>query len=209
MDALLVTGGEGPEAWVLADRFASFGLVCAADSGLDLLRSWGLEPGLIVGDMDSLSDPALLELYPRAEILRLPRAKDLSDTEAALARLAERGAGRIVLAGGGSGRLDHLLGIRSIFERRVRPAEWYTAREDVLLVEAGSSLELPARPGQTFSVFPLGEGSRDMESEGLRWSLGGLVWGRGDCGLSNEALADRVRIRAGEGDLLVLRLRGS
>lgn len=208
MDALLVTGGEGPPRAVLAARLPSFGLVCAADSGLDLLRAWGLEPGLIIGDMDSLSDPGLLGLYPRAEVFRLSRAKDDSDTEAGLALLSARGADRIVLAGGGEGRLDHLLAIRAIFERALRPVEWYTAREDIFLVEAGRSMDFPTRPGQTISVFPLGQGARGMASEGLRWALGGLVWGRGDYGLSNEAIAERVRVGAGEGDLLVVRLRG-
>lgn len=208
MHALLVTGGEGPEAWVLKDRIASFDLICAADSGLDLLRGWGVLPDLIVGDMDSLSDPALLDLYPQAEILRLPRAKDESDTEAGLRCLAERGVDRIVLAGGGLGRLDHLLAIRALFERPLRPYEWYTSKEDVFLVEGGASLELSSLPGQVFSVFPLGDGARGMESEGLRWSLGGLSWARGFYGLSNEALGNLVWIGAGEGDLLVVRLRG-
>lgn len=208
MDALLVTGGEGPPRAVLAERLSTFGLVCAADSGLDLLRAWGLEPSLVIGDMDSLSDPGILGLYPRAEIIRLSRAKDDSDTEAGLALLSARGAERIILAGGGEGRLDHLLAIRAIFERPLRPVEWYTAREDIFLVQGGQSIDLPARLGQTISVFPLGAGARGMESEGLRWALGGLVWGRGDYGLSNEATAERVWVGAGEGDLLVVRLRG-
>jgi thiamine pyrophosphokinase len=206
MEALLVCGGEAPERSRLAHRFASFGLVCAADSGLDTLVAWGLEPDLVVGDMDSLSDPALLERFPRAEILRAARDKDESDTELGLLALASRGADRIVLAGGGGGRLDHLLAIRAIFERQgyPRPSEWHSAREAVFLVREGRSLDYAAAPGSTVSVFPLAPGASGMASEGLKWPLGGLSWAPGDCGLSNVAVAGPFVVKAGKGELLVV-----
>jgi len=209
MQALLVVGGEAPSRERLAARFPSFGLVCAADSGLDTLRSWDLAPDLIVGDMDSVSDPRLVDAYPRALVLRAPRDKDDTDTELGLTALAERGARRIVLAGGGGGRLDHLLAIRAIFERepdagRPRPAEWHTAGEATYLVESGAALELDAAPGSIVSVFPLAGGARGMASRGLKWPLEGLAWGPGDYGISNVAMSGRFSVRAGSGELLVV-----
>ena len=218
MDALLVCGGEAPPRERLARRFGSFGLVCAADSGLDTLASWGVAPGLIVGDMDSVSDARLLDAYPGAEVLRASRDKDDTDTELGLAALAERGATRIVLAGGGGGRLDHLLAIRALFERmpfergtgaaarrrRPRPAEWHTAREAIHLVESGAAIELEAARGATVSVFPLAAGASGMRSEGLRWPLAGLSWGPGEFGVSNVASEGRFSVAAGKGDLLVV-----
>jgi thiamine pyrophosphokinase len=206
MEALLVTGGRAPARGRLRSRFADFGLVCAADSGLDTLVAWGLEPGLIVGDMDSVSSPSLLERFPGAEVILAPRDKDETDTELALSALAERGAGRIVLAGGGEGRLDHLLAIRSVFERRgsPRPSEWHTAAEVLYLVEEGRGLELDAAPGSTVSVFPLAGGAEGMSSRGLKWPLDGLRWGPGGFGVSNVATEGRFGVRAGRGDLLVL-----
>lgn len=208
MDALLVTGGEAPPRDRLEARFPSFGLVCAADSGLDTLLAWGLEPDLIVGDMDSISDAGLLGRCPRAQVFRAKRAKDETDTELGLSALAARGASRIVLAGGGGGRLDHLLAIRCIFERRgpgsIRPAEWHTAGEAVYLVGEGEQLSLEAAPSSTVSVFPLAGGASLMSSEGLAWALSGLSWGPGDCGVSNVAPSGRFSVGAGKGDLLVV-----
>jgi thiamine pyrophosphokinase len=210
MDALLVTGGDAPPRGRLEARFPGFGLVCAADSGLDTLIAWGLAPDIIVGDMDSVSDPALVERFPRARLLLEPRDKDETDTELGLAALAAGGADRIVLAGGGGGRLDHLLAIRAIFERRGssasarrRPCEWHTAREALYLVEEGRSLELGAEPGSTVSVFPLAAGASGMSSSGLKWPLSGLAWGPGDCGVSNVAELGPFSVAAGRGDLLV------
>jgi thiamine pyrophosphokinase len=206
MNALLVTGGEAPPRGRFGPRLSLFSLVCAADSGLDTLVAWGVEPHLIVGDMDSVSSLDMLKRFPRAELIIEPRDKDLTDTELGLAALAERGAGRIVLAGGGGGRLDHLLAIRALFERRdrPRPVEWHTAREAVYLVEEGRSLSLDAERAATVSVFPLAEGAEDMTSSGLKWPLRGLGWGPGDCGVSNVAEVGPFEIRAGRGDLLVV-----
>jgi thiamine pyrophosphokinase len=217
MEALLVTGGKAPPRSRLESRFAGFSLICAADSGLDTLVAWGIEPGLIVGDMDSVSSPSLLDRFPLAELIIAGRDKDETDTELALDALAERGADRIVLAGGGEGRLDHLLAIRSLFERgrgsrlgrgpAPRPSEWHTRGETLYLVEAGLSLEVEARSGSIVSVFPLAEGAEGMSSEGLKWPLAGLRWGPGDCGVSNVAILGRFGLRAGKGDLLVVLLQ--
>jgi len=220
MESLLVTGGEAPPRARLEARLGSFGMVCAADSGLDTLISWGIEPDIIVGDMDSVSDPALLDRFPRARIVKASRDKDRTDTELGLEALAEAGAGRIVLAGGGGGRLDHLLAIRALFERRPpppRPDEWHTAKEAAYLVREGEvrSFGIPDsasegaahrifEPGALVSVFPLASGASGMGSSGLRWPLEGLAWGPGDCGVSNEAASESFSVSAGKGDLLVV-----
>jgi thiamine pyrophosphokinase len=204
MEALLISGGDAPPRARLAGRFDDFGLVCAADSGLDIAREWGLVPDIIVGDMDSVSDPGLVELYPSARVIRAPRDKDESDTELGLKALAGEGADGIVLAGGGGGRLDHLLAVRALFERALRPVEWHTRFEVVYLLCSGASLELGVERGATISVFPLSGGARGMSSLGLLWPLDGLAWGPGDFGLSNRASEGRILISAGEGDLLVL-----
>lgn len=205
MRALLAVGGAAPPRSRIADLLPSFELVCAADSGLELLHEWNVEPDLIVGDMDSLTRPELLDRYRGAEIHRLDRAKDESDTEAGLVLCDRRGADEIVIAGGGGGRLDHLLALRALFERSLRPRAWFLPEDSLELVEAGSRLVFSAVKGSLVSVFPLAAGSRGMRSGGLRWSLDGLVWSAGHYGLSNEALGGEVLIEAGEGDLLVVR----
>ncbi len=200
--ALLVVGGEVPPRAALAPLFPSFRAVCAADSGLEAAHEWGIPPDLIVGDMDSLTRPELLAAYPGARIVRADRAKDETDTEMGLRLLAETGRYEVFLAGGGGGRLDHLLALRALFERSVRPREWWTARERVILADGPVEADLPA--GATVSVFPLASGARGMRSFGLRWPLDGLAWGPGDFGVSNEAVGGRVRVVPGEGDLLVV-----
>ncbi len=201
-DALLIVGGEVPPRRALEHKFPNFRCVCAADSGLETAYEWGLRPNLIVGDMDSLTRPELLKAYPEAETVIVDRMKDETDTELGLRLLYEKGYRDILLAGGGGGRLDHLLAIRALFERTVRPREWWTAAERVILVDDFYERTLEA--GTIVSVFPLAPGAWGMKSSGLRWPLAGLVWGPGEYGVSNEALGGMMRIEPGIGDLLLV-----
>ncbi len=198
--ALLVAGGDAPPASAILKRLPDIGFVCAADSGLDTLAAWGLRADLAVGDFDSLADPGLLAACP--EVMRHPAAKDDTDTELGLAELRRRGWESVMLAGGGGGRLDHILAIRALFERPDSPDEWLTAFERVVLLR--ETREFSCAPGSTVSVFPLAGGSSGMGSEGLAWPLEGLVWDAGHFGLSNVASNGRFSITPGSAPLLVI-----
>ncbi|HAW85824.1 MAG TPA: thiamine diphosphokinase [Spirochaetaceae bacterium] len=203
--AHLVCGGLAPPYAAIKALAATCACLCAADSGLDSLHAWGLKPDLIVGDMDSLSSRKLLDGYRRAgvDILEQDTYKDDTDTETGLRILRQRGHDWIAIAGGGGGRLDHLLAIRALFERPDGPAEWYTDRERVIKLERATILR-PGK-GQLVSVFPLGgAGASGMASRGLEWPLNGLVWPAGGFGISNLSTADTVSIDPGPQPLLVI-----
>jgi thiamine pyrophosphokinase len=202
MTGLLFTGGEGPSRERLAPFLAGVDLVAAADSGLEAARAAGVEPDIVAGDMDSLADRSLLSLYGDRVTL-FPSDKDETDTEICLRLLRERGARKVILAGGGGGRLAHLLGIVLLFERPTAPSLWLTAREHVELVER--SIALDGCLGQTISWFPAGGPVAIRSSSGLKWPLDGLRWGRGAAGISNVATADRVEVEVARGRLLMVR----
>ncbi len=200
---LLLIGGAGPGQDALALLARGMDLIVAADSGLEPALAAGLSPDLVVGDMDSLSDISLLDRFPPSHVLTFPRDKDETDTEIGLRIMKERGCADITLAGGGSGRIDHLLGIALLFERAAPPSRWLTDYEEVRLIEREA--EFSGWRGCTVSIFPVGKRAARMRSEGLQWPLDGLVFRRGFGGISNRATADRVRITVGVGRLLVIR----
>ncbi len=202
MTGLLFTGGEGPSPERLAPFLEGVELVIAADSGLELARAAGVDPALVVGDMDSLRDPGLLAAYGE-RVMRFPVDKDETDTEIGVRLLRERGVDRAIVAGGGGGRLAHLLGLLALFERRFAPSVWLTAREHVQVVDG--RLALPGCVGQTISFFPVGGRALIRRSAGLKWPLDGLKWGRGDAGVSNLAVADTVEVELAAGRLLMVR----
>jgi thiamine pyrophosphokinase len=202
--ALLLIGGAGPSREALLACAREADLIVAADAGLKAAIEAGLAPDLVVGDMDSLPDRSLLERVPADRIHVFPTDKDETDTEIGLRMAREQGCTHITVAGGGGGRLDHLLGIAALFERPEPPRRWLTDAEDTLFVDG--AVEFEARIGGTISVFPMGAIASRMLSEGLAWPLDGLTFQRGYAGISNRASATRVRIEVGIGALLVVRL---
>jgi thiamine pyrophosphokinase len=200
---VLFVGGAGPDPAAVADDLAEAGLVAAADAGLERALALSVVPDFVLGDFDSLADTALLERFSADRVVRFPTDKDETDAEIGLRLLAARGCDDVTIAGGGGGRLDHLLALALLFERDRPPRRWVTDREDVRLVEGEAYFD--GWRGSTVSVFPLGGGASELFSEGLRWPLGGLAFVRGWAGVSNVADDDRVRVGVGRGRLLVVR----
>ena len=198
--SLLVIGGEPPPFGAIRPRLREFSFICAADSGLDTLRAWGVAPDLVVGDMDSVSDPSILAGYP--EVMAFSRDKDDTDTEIGLRELRNRGFGRIVMAGGGGGRLDHLLALRALLERPSGPDEWICSGERVVRLDEPADFAVPV--GATVSVFPLAGGAAGMHSEGLKWPLDGLSWDQSRFGISNVATGSSILIDPGQRPLFVV-----
>ena len=100
--------------------------------------------------------------------------------------------------------MDHIFAIFSLFERENAPKRWYTANEEVHCVKKGQTLALDLPPKSLVSVFPLGTGSWNAESTGLKWPLDGLTWKRGSFGLSNVAEDGPFRIHCIQGSFLVV-----
>lgn len=203
MKAFLFLGGKYPERECFLEEFSAGDIIACADSGYDAARAWGLEPALVVGDMDSVSDPGALERLPADKLLRLEREKDDTDAEAALKELWRRGVGDVVLVGGGGGRLDHFLAIAGLFEREPRPALWLCDEQRAFPLSGGAEFE--CRAGELLSVFPLGNQTLRMRSSGLRWPLAGLEFPRGFYGISNLTTGASVRLETVSGCALIVR----
>lgn len=199
---LVITAGEAPDRSRVSEWISQAGRIAAADSGLLLAREWGVAPDVIVGDFDSLQQPELLSCYPHDAVKRYSADKDETDTELAIRLLRESGCEDIRIAGGGGGRLDHLLGIVSLFDRADPPRAWMSDRAltEIVTDQWRNCGDL----GRTVSVFPAGVEECEMSSTGLKWPLDGLRWRRGSIGVSNVAVEDCVEITVSRGRLLVV-----
>lgn len=200
--ALILTGGGSPNENLTLRYIRKAKKVVAADSGFDLSVKLSCMPDLVVGDMDSVAHTSELSNFPAARKRIWPRDKDETDTELALRLLWEDGFREIVVLGGGGGRLDHIIGILTLFERDIRPAVWVTDREMAVLVEDSYSLHTGI--GETVSVFPVGCESVGLSSKGLKWSLNGLNWTRKDMGISNETVSEEIFFKVKKGKILVI-----
>lgn len=152
--------------------------VIAADSGLEACFAAGLEPDVVVGDMDSV-DPAVLARAAElgARIDRHPSDKDTVDLELALDAAIElvpagRLDDRLLVIGSAAGRIDHLVAsIQLLGSNRFDHFEITAAlgHQRVMPVHRSRSFTEPV--GTTVSLLALhGVGTR-VTTTGLRWRL--------------------------------------
>lgn len=201
---LLLTGGGGPERSRIEPWLDEVAMVIAADSGYDLAQRVGVEPDLIVGDFDSISNADMLLKYDDGKVKRYSVDKDESDTEIGLRLLHEAGIADIVIAGGGGGRLDHLIAMLCLFDRPEPPIAWLTDGAEIRCID--ERVVFDGTPGETLSFFPVGPEPCRMRSTGLRWPLDGLTWRKGDVGLSNVLTEESAIVEMESGRLISVRL---
>ena len=199
--AIVITGGAAPPLSAVAPLLAKCDFLVAADSGLDQALAYGYRPDLIVGDMDSLGDRSVLADFPEECVKIFPVDKDYTDTELALDEIESYETR--VLIGGGEGRLDHTLALLALFESSRVPSLWISGREEIFPLN--DSIVMEGNPGEVISFYPLGERDIFYHSEGLKWPLEPVRWGRGELSLSNRFEKKTVHLTREKGSLLVIR----
>lgn len=191
-------------------------LAIAADGGLARAPAAGLDPTLLVGDLDSI-DPARVTAAERAglRVIRAPVDKDESDAELALLEALRLGATRVTLLGAfGGPRLDHELANLWLL---AHPA---LAGVEIALIDARSRVSLVAAPdpsggpvtrrlpgpsGATISLLPFGGDVHGVTTRGFRYPLSDEPLTVGPArGLSNVRVEADAAVTLRSGRLLVI-----
>lgn len=186
MHALVFLGGA---AFLLPEKIDA-DLVIAADSGWDNALANGYTPGLLVGDMDSIS-----AVPDGVELLCVPVQKDDTDTQLAIECAIGRGADHITLAGQLSGRADHTLSALFMLEnlhRRGIAAEMVDDRNRVRVAQ-NECVELSRCGYRYFGVLSLG--TTVYSERGCLYEVDERTLHRSEpYAVSNEIAADRACI---------------
>lgn len=149
--------------------------VIAADGGLDHARAAGLDPDVLVGDLDSISAIGLAWASEHAEVVRHPVDKAATDTELAIAHAATYEPARILLVAGEGDRLDHAvaalgaLGAPALSKVGTLEAWW--GRDQLHVLHAPHAVDLDLPPGTTFSVLAMHGPASGVTVSGARWPL--------------------------------------
>jgi thiamine pyrophosphokinase len=217
--AVVVADGDVPSRDALDAAWPGWAdaveLVIAADGGLVRARTIGLEPTLLVGDLDSI-EPAVLATAEATglPIHRSPADKDESDAELALLEALDAGADRVTILGAfGGSRVDHeLANLWLLAHPAARDArvELLDARARATMIVApgdGTTVTIPlAGPvGGTVSLLPFGGDALGITTHGLRYPLRDepLVTGPAR-GLSNVRVTPDASVALRGGRLLVI-----
>ena len=201
MKVLIVLGGDAPGVELLKACADEADFSIAADRGLEAFDAAGLEPDMLVGDMDSVSQNVLARYESRLSEDRLNCIKNDTDCEYALNLAISRGATEIVLLGA---LLDPALANLMRVVRAARRGVWAEIRaEGVKIVRINESHTLTGAKGSTVSLLPLGE-ARGISVRGCYYTIEDFTLASDTSrGVSNVVTADEAVFTVREGDLML------
>ncbi|MBK0400836.1 thiamine diphosphokinase [Limibaculum sp. M0105] len=184
--------GNGPfSAEMLAEAQTIAPDLIAADRGAHRLAVLRKTARAVIGDMDSLPDPAAFD-DGRTRVIHLAE-QDTTDFEKCLYATE---APFYLGVGFTGGRIDHTLAVfHAMLRYPSKPVVLVGEDEAMALAPAGRLLRLRLRPGARVSIFPLLPVTGGP-SRGLAWPLDGLRLAPGErVGTSNEAAHPLVEMK--------------
>jgi thiamine pyrophosphokinase len=185
-------------------------LLLAADGGTRHIRSLGLVPAAIIGDLDSLTvDDRRWAKENHVRLVEYPRDKNETDLQLALAYAVAQEPNEIVIVGALGGRLDQTLGNLALltdprlstFDVRLDDGveeAWFVRHTSIIRGE----------PGDILSLLPWGEPVTGVTTDGLHWPLRGeTLYPDKTRGISNEMLGESASVSIESGLLLIVHRR--
>lgn len=173
----------------------------AADGGAAVLLAQGYRPEMVIGDFDSLSEPARQELLPNQ--LHYVSEQETTDFEKCLTAIEAP----LILALGFTGRrLDHELSVYNALTRFPDHRCVVLGTSDLVFL-APRSLALDLEVGSRLSLFPMA--AVTGHSQGLEWPIEGLDFApNGRVGTSNRVTGP-VRLSFDADAMLVITPRAA
>jgi thiamine pyrophosphokinase len=154
--------------------------VLAADSGYDHAVAAGLQPTMLVGDLDSITAHGRAAAERNGTPVHAhPALKDATDTELTIAAALALPDTTELLVVGGTGandqRLDHLLGTLLALGApelaALHSVRAVLGTTEIAVVHGGRRADLPLAAGTTFSLLALHGAARGVYLKGAQWEL--------------------------------------
>lgn len=214
MRAIIISGGYiSPDFLKEELSCQTYGLLIAADRGLEPCYALSLEPDVLLGDFDSVR-PEIYEYYKDTlgiKTYEYPERKDDTDTELAVRYAIEQGAESILLYGATGTRLDHTMANISLLRIGLLSNVLMELRDTnnrIRLITERFCLLKKEQFGTYISFLPMTECVEDICLTGFRYPLqhGCLTQGN-SLGISNVLEADAGLISVGSGVLIMIESR--
>jgi thiamine pyrophosphokinase len=210
MRAVIFANGEIPNIQYVLPLLADDDYIVSADGGLRYIRALSLNPQLVIGDFDSVSEEGLQFLKDKKiEILKYPIDKDQTDLELAIQELVGRGYQCISVIGALGGRLDQTLaniGLLNLFAHQNITVELDDGNEHVFLIR--DKRRINGSQGDIVSLIPIYASVTGIKTLGLKYPLDNdeLLINK-TRGISNQMTADVAEISVTSGWLLCIHAR--
>jgi thiamine pyrophosphokinase len=181
--------------------------VIAADGGLKHVFALGLNPDVLIGDLDSVNEEEIKKAEKSgANILKYPRDKNETDLELAIEYAVKKNPPQIVIIGALGGRLDQTLANIALL---TNPS---LAQMDIRLNDGVEEIffcndqaQIHGRSGDIVSLIPWGQPVQVIRTENLKWNLlNETLRPERSRGISNELTSNNATIQIQNGWLLII-----
>lgn len=185
-------------------------IVIAVDGGLSYCGVLDLEPDIIIGDFDSMSQQERLAVETLKEqipdrVIQLMPQKDDTDMMAALKLGLEWGYRSFRIYGGTGGRLDHTIAnIQCLLFLKKQGAQGYLC-DGSSMIFVMKDEEIRFQPGMEgyLSLFSLGREARGVNISGMKYPLADYTMTNDyPIGISNEFTGEQAVVSVEDGELV-------
>tara|TARA_B100000902_G_scaffold372174_2_gene398930 strand:+ start:148 stop:810 length:663 start_codon:yes stop_codon:yes gene_type:complete len=201
--AVIIGNGDPPSASLFLDVMSTLPMLICADGGLRTVLKYGIEPDVVIGDLDSveISD---LDRIPTEKIFKVDADNTSTDLQKAIKHAIRLDFEFATLLGFTGGRSDHVLwnlGLLRTFGEVIN-LRMLDDHGETRLVKGTTTFR--AKMGQKVSLTPIDAPVTGIVTRGLRFPLcnESLELGVRD-GISNEVVQNPVEITVKHGSLLV------
>ncbi len=202
---IIIAGGDIEKNGYILSHFSGDEFVIAVNGGLQNALKIGVEPDLIIGDLDSISEEILFDFKESGiPIKSFPPQKNESDLEIAIDEAVGMKPQEIIIVGALGKRIDHsLFNIFLLLKYKDIGIRIIAAGEEVFLCKKSQEMDFPE--GTTISLVPLTPTVNGVTLDGFKYPLHDEdLYMNSSRGLSNVLVESPGTIKFRSGEMLVV-----
>ena len=176
-------------------------IICA-DGGSNKIHHLNIEPDIIIGDMDSISNKSLKK-FKKSKIISINN-QNSTDLEKALKFAVKMNPDKIYIFGAMGNRIDHTLTNLNLIKKYYKYSDIQFITNKSKLIYSNKPVKLHEKIGTTISLIPIGKVT-NVHLTGFLYPLNyeNLEFGGRD-GQSNRSIAYEQIIDFEKGELFIV-----
>jgi thiamine pyrophosphokinase len=182
-------------------------LIIGVDGGTRFLLASNLQPNVVIGDLDSLTEAEIKRITQAGcEIIRYPTHKAKTDFELAVNYATSKDCNDIMIFGGLYGRIDHMLANILLPTYIGNPNLLYIHGADELFFIHKKAV-IAGQRGDIVSLIPINSIVTGVRTRGLEYPLNNETLYPGKSrGVSNVLISSQAEVSINTGQLLCVHL---
>ena len=199
MKTVILANGEFPKAEKALEILKSADIIICCDGAVNNLLDFGLEPSLIIGDLDSVSD-IIKQKYQ--DIIHHVKEQNTNDLTKAVNWCVANNILEFDILGATGKREDHSIANISLLSEYINKANVRIVSDYGVFIPIKKATEFNSFVGQQVSIFAMNPNS-EISSTGLKYPLENTKLKNWWNGTLNEAISDKFSLEFNDGSFIV------